>query len=632
MSKIFYATTPIYYVNADPHIGHAYTTIISDFLARWHRLDGCDTHYLTGTDEHGEKIYQAAQAAGLDPQAFVDRISARFSLAWEALGISHDDFIRTTQERHTQVVRQVLQKVHDQGDIYYDEYEGLYCVGCERFLTEKELVEGKCPTHQTTPEARREGNYFFRMEKHRAWLTEHLQTHPDFIQPEGYRNEILSMLRESIGDLSISRPKTRVPWGIPLPWDESHVTYVWFDALLNYVSALGYPQGEGFAKYWPHTWHLIGKDILKTHAVFWPTMLKSAGIPVYQRLLVGGYLLGPDGRKMSKSLGNVVDPFALAEKYGRDAVRYFLLRELPYGQDGAVGESGLVERYNADLANDLGNLLARARALLLRHLDGVIPQPAPGEAEAALSAIGQGLLAKLRPLIHNLRLYAAIEEVLQFVRALNRYFNDQAPWKLAKDPGQRERLGTVLYQVVEGLRVASVLLEPAIPDKARQLRQSLGLGDYTLEQAAQWGLTPAGTRIPAEAPILFPKAEAEAPAPAAPAAPALPTKAPITIDEFGRVELRVALVKAAEKVPKADKLLKLTLDLGGQERTVVSGIAQWYKPEDLPGRKVVVVANLQPVKLRGILSEGMILAAVDDQGKLTLVGLDQDLASGSEVR
>ncbi len=632
MSKIFYTTTPIYYVNADPHIGHAYTTIIGDFLARWHRLAGCDTHYLTGTDEHGEKIYQAAQAAGVAPQAFVDQISARFAQAWEVLGISHDDFIRTTQERHTSVVRQVLQTVYERGDIYYDEYEGLYCVGCERFLTDKELVEGKCPTHHTAPEARREGNYFFRMEQYRAWLTEHIQTHPDFIQPEGYRNEILSMLRESIGDLSISRPKTRVPWGIPLPWDESHVTYVWFDALLNYVSALGYLQGDRFAKYWPHTWHLIGKDILKTHAVFWPTMLKSAGIPLYQRLLVGGYLLGPDGRKMSKSLGNVVDPFALSEKYGRDALRYFLLRELPYGQDGAVGEKGLVERYNADLANDLGNLLARVRALLLRHLDGVIPQPAPGEAEAATSSAGQGLLEKLRPLVHNLRLYAAIEEVLQFVRSLNRYFNDQAPWKLAKDPGQLERLGTVLYQVVEGLRVASILLEPAIPDKARQLRQSLGLGDYTLEQAATWGLSPAGTRIPAEAPILFPKSEAEAPAPAPPPAPALPTKPPITIDEFGKVELRVALVKAAEKVPKADKLLKLTLDLGGQERTVVSGIAQWYKPEDLPGRKVVVVANLQPVKLRGILSEGMILAAADDQGNLTLVGLDQDLASGAEVR
>jgi methionyl-tRNA synthetase len=630
MSKVFYVTTPIYYVNDVPHLGHAYTTIIGDFLARWHRLDGGDVHYLTGTDEHGEKIYQAAQAAGIAPQRFVDQVSNRFKEAWEQLGISHDYFVRTTEARHQQVVRRVLQAVYDRGDIYQAEYAGLYCVGCERFLTEKELVEGQCPIHQTPPEERREENYFFKMDQYRPWLREYIQAHPDFIRPEGYRNEVLGLLRESIGDLSISRPKSRVPWGVPLPWDQDHVTYVWFDALLNYVSALDYPDGERFARYWPAAQHLIGKDILKAHAVFWPTMLRAAGLPLYQHLNVGGYLMGADGRKMSKSLGNVLDPFALSEKYGRDALRYFLLRELPYGQDGAVGEKGLVDRYNADLANDLGNLLSRARALLLRHLEGVIPQPAPGEAEAALSALGQGLLEKLRPLVHNLRLYAALEEVLQFVRALNRYFNDQQPWKLAKDPAQKERLGTVLYQVVEGLRLASILLEPAMPDKARQLRRSLGLGDYALEQAAQWGLTPPGIRLPAEAAILFPKSEPEAPAP--PPAPTAPSKPLISIDEFGKVDLRVARVVAAEKIPRADKLLKLTLDLGGQERTVVSGIAQWYRPEDLPGRKVVVVANLQPVKLRGILSEGMILAAVDDQGNLTLVGLDLDLGSGSEVR
>ncbi|MBI2502032.1 MAG: methionine--tRNA ligase [Candidatus Latescibacteria bacterium] len=630
MSKTFYVTTPIYYVNAEPHLGHAYTTIVADFLARFHRLDGYDTYYLTGTDEHGEKIYQAAQQAGMEPQAFVDQISGRFKRAWKQLDISHDYFVRTTEERHRQAVCRVLQQVYHRGDIYKAAYEGLYCVGCERFLTEKELVDGKCPVHQTPPEERREENYFFKMDQYRPWLQEYIQTHPDFVRPEGYRNEVLGMLRESIGDLSISRPKSRVPWGIPLPWDDSHVTYVWFDALLNYVSALDYPEGESFARYWSAAQHLIGKDILKAHAVFWPTMLKAAGLPLYQHLNVGGYLMGADGRKMSKSLGNVLDPFALAQEYGPDAVRYFALRELPYGQDGAVGVPGLIARYNADLANDLGNLLARVRALLLRHLDGVMTQPQPTEADQAVALAGQGLLEKVRPLVHTLRIYAALEEVLQFVRSLNRYFNDQQPWKLAKDPAQQERLGTVLYQVVEGLRIVSVLLEPAIPHKARQLRQSLGLGDYTLEQAARWGLTEAGTRIPAEAPILFPKVEAEAPTPSP--APALPAKAPITIEEFGKVDLRVALVKAAEKVPKADKLLKLTLQLGPEERTVISGIAQWYKPEDLPGRKVVVVANLQPVKLRGILSEGMILAAVDDQGNLTLVGLDQDLASGAQVR
>lgn len=633
MSKTFYVTTPIYYVNAEPHLGHAYTTIIADFLARFHRLDGYQVYYLTGTDEHGEKIYQAAQAAGMEPQAFVDQISERFKAAWQQLDISHDYFVRTTEARHQQVVRQVLQQVYAQGDIYKADYAGLYCVGCERFLTEKELADGKCPIHQTLPEERREENYFFKMDQYRAWLTEYIQAHPDFIRPEGYRNEVLGMLRESIGDLSISRLKSRVPWGIPLPWDEAHVTYVWFDALLNYVSALDYPTGDHYARFWPAARHLIGKDILKAHAVFWPTMLKAAGLPLYQHLNVGGYLMGADGHKMSKSLGNVVDPFALAQQYGPDAVRYFVLRELPYGQDGAVGVQGLIERFNADLANDLGNLVARARALLLRHLDGVVPQPLPTQAEQVVAQAGQALIEKVRPLVQKLRIYAAIEEVLQFVRSLNRYFNDQQPWKLAKDPAQQERLGTVLSTVVEGLRLASVLLEPAIPRKVRQLRQSLGLKEeYTMAEAA-WGLPHPGTPLPAEAPILFPKIEAETPAaPAASPVPALPAKPPIYIDDFGKVELRVALVKAAEKIPKADKLLKLTLDLGGQERTVVSGIAQWYQPEDLPGRKVVVVANLQPVKLRGILSEGMILTAVDPQGNLTLVGLDQDLASGSEVR
>ena len=373
MSKAFYVTTPIYYVNDVPHIGHAYTTVIADFLARFHRLDGFDTYFLTGTDEHGEKIYQAAREAGIDPQQFCDRISQRFRDAWQVLDISHDDFIRTTEERHKAVVLQILEAVHAAGDIYYDEYEGLYCVGCERFLTDKELVNGKCPDHLRVPECRREGNYFFRMEKYRDWLRDYIRDHPDFIRPTGYRNEVLALLGEPIGDLSISRPKGRVPWGIELPWDAEHVAYVWFDALINYASALGFPDGVRYSAYWPVAQHLIGKDILKPHAVFWPTMLKAAGIPLYQHLNVGGFLMGHDGQKMSKSLGNVVDPFELAEKYGADAVRYYLLKDTVYGQDSSIGEQFLVERYNADLANDLGNLLSRVRALLTRHTDGVLP-------------------------------------------------------------------------------------------------------------------------------------------------------------------------------------------------------------------------------------------------------------------
>ena len=641
MNKAFYVTTPIYYVNAEPHIGHAYTTVMADFLARFHRLDGFDTHFLTGTDEHGEKIFQAALKAGTDPQHFCDRISQRFRDAWQVLDISHDDFIRTTEERHKEVVSQVLETVHASGDIYYDEYEGIYCVGCERFLTDKELVDGKCPDHLLEPENRREGNYFFRMETYREWLRAHIHANPDFIRPEGYRNEVLGMLNESIGDLSISRPKERVPWGIELPCDADHVTYVWFDALINYASALGFPDAEHYARYWPAAQHLIGKDILKAHAVFWPTMLKAAGMPIYQHLNVGGFLMGHDGQKMSKSLGNVVDPFELAEKYGSDAVRYYLLKDTVYGQDSSVGEASLVERYNADLANDLGNLLSRARALISRHMDGVLPEPEEQAGDRDLIATGTALVGEVRSLVSELRIFEALEEVMQFVRQLNRYFNDEAPWKLAKDPQQYQRLGTVLYNIAEGLRIVSVLLEPAMPAKARQVRVDLGLGDYEFADIATWGGVEPGTRIPSEAEILFPKSEPEESVPKTPPQKKKQgqkkktkedSEGVISIDEFFNVQLRVAQVKGAEQVENTDKLLKLTLDLGDATRTVVSGIAQWYKPEDLPGRKVVLVANLKPAKLRGIVSEGMILAADDGQGNLTLVSPERDIAIGAEVR
>ncbi|KGQ21973.2 methionine--tRNA ligase [Thermus filiformis] len=621
MEKVFYVTTPIYYVNAEPHLGHAYTTVVADFLARWHRLDGYRTFFLTGTDEHGETVYRAALAAGEDPKAFVDRISERFRTAWRTLNISYDDFIRTTEERHKRVVQQVLQAVYDRGDIYYGEYEGLYCVSCERFYTEKELVEGNCPIHGRPVERRREGNYFFRMEKYRDWLLEYLRDHPDLIRPEGYRNEVLAMLSEPIGDLSISRPRARVPWGIPLPWDEGHVVYVWFDALLNYVSALGYPDGEKYRVFWPHAWHLIGKDILKPHAVFWPTMLKAAGIPMYRHLNVGGFLLGPDGRKMSKTLGNVVDPFALAEKYGRDAVRYYLLKELPYGQDASVSEEALRERYNADLANDLGNLVQRLRAMLFRYAEGRIPEPVGGDGLEA----GTALAARLRPLVREIKIHVALEEALQYVRSLNRYINEKKPWELAKKEPEEAR--RVLYRVVEGVRIASVLLEPAMPEKAVEMRRALGLKEaYTLAEAEVWGLAEPQP-IPEEAPILFPK-EAQKEAGEDQEAPRAGL---IDLEDFQKVELRVALVKEARRHPNADRLLVLTLDLGGEERTVVSGIARWYAPEALLGKKVVLVANLKPAKLRGIESQGMILAA--SQGEdLALVTVEGEIPPGAVVK
>lgn len=648
MEQAFYITTPIYYPTADPHVGHAYSTVVCDFLARFHRLAGLPTYLLTGTDEHGEKIAEAAQRAGVKPQEYVDRISERFEEAWRVLDITHDDFIRTTQERHKRVVGEVLQKVYDQGDIYFGDYGGLYCVECERYLTEKELVDGLCPDHHIPPEERKEANYFFRMEKYREWLRQNLTDNPQLIRPEGYRNEVLSLLKEPLGDLSISRPRERVSWGIPLPWDDAHVAYVWFDALINYVSALGYPDDERFARFWPAAEHVIAKDILKQHAVFWPTMLKAAGIPIYRHLNVSGYLMGFDGRKMSKSLGNVLDPFELAQRHGADAVRYYLLKDIPYGQDSNVGERALIERHNADLANDLGNLLSRVRALLLRHLDGQLAPPSPIPADDEVISTATALAESYRTQIDNLRFFQALEEVMQFVRLLNKYFNDQEPWVLAREPEHKQRLGTVLYNVVEGLRTCSILLEPAIPSKARQIRHDLGLAPgVSLAEAGKWGLAPVGAQVPAEAPVLFPKAEFEMSAETTESGTSAKQEtnveqAPedeqgaagqfIDIDDFAKLDLRVAEVLAATAVPKTDKLLELTLDLGGgEQRTVVSGIAGSYTPEDVVGRQIVLIANLKPAKLRGIVSQGMILVAEDDDGGLSLIAGDRMLAPGSTV-
>ncbi|WP_457638289.1 methionine--tRNA ligase [Oceanithermus sp.] len=627
MEKTFYVTTPIYYVNAEPHIGHAYTTINADFLARWKRLDGYDTFFLTGTDEHGEKIAQAAARAGMEPQQFVDEVSAKFKKAWEILHISYDDFIRTTEPRHKKVVQQYLQEIYDRGDIYYGEYEGLYCVGCERFLTEKELVDGKCPDHGVEPELRREGNYFFKMEKYRTWLRDHISKNPGFIRPERYSNEVLSILSEPIGDLSISRPKSRVSWGIELPWDPNHVTYVWFDALLNYVSALGYPEGERYRKYWPVAQHMIGKDILKTHAIFWPTMLKAGVVEIYKHLNVGGHLLA-DGRKMSKSLGNVINPFEWSERYGPDAVRYYLLKETPYGVDGVVSEQGLVERYNADLANDLGNLLQRVRTMVIKYRGGLLHRRQPGPGEEKVVRASGSLAARVRNLIDELKFNQALEEVLQFVRLLNRYVNERAPWKIKDE----EDLDRVLYTAVDGLRTVSVLLEPAMPVKMAELRSALGLEKLSVADVEDWGGLPDGHRLPEEAPILFPKVESKkTEQKSAPTGKADKDRvATIEYDDFAKLDLRVARVVSVEKHPNADRLLVLRLDVGGEERTVVGGLAEHYRPDELEGKLVVLLANLKPRKLRGIVSQGMLLAA-SDGNTLALLTPDDSVEPGAKI-
>jgi methionyl-tRNA synthetase len=623
----FYLTTPIYYVNATPHLGHAYTTIVGDAAARWHRLIGDRVWFLTGTDEHGDKIAQAAAAAGVAPKAYADRIAGAFRDGWQRLGITNDDFIRTTEPRHQVIVQKILQALWDAGEIYLGRYGGEYCYGCERFYTEKEIVDGNCPDHQTPLTYIEEDNYFFKMSTYQGWLLDTLERQPDLIRPERYRNEILGFLREPLQDLSISRPRTRLEWGIPLPFDDKYVTYVWFDALINYVSALGGPGAENFQTFWPHAQHLIGKDILKPHAVYWPCMLKAAGIPLFTRLNVHGYWrIG--GGKMSKSIGNVVEALALAEKYGNDAFRYFVMREMVFGLDADFSEEAFVGRLNADLANDLGNLASRASTLIVNFAGGVVPRPpaAPGELGAAFDKT----LRDVRTAMDDFAFQRALASIWEFVGAVNRYVDTTQPWALAKQPAQRDRLDAVLHDLAQALYALGLVLVPFLPDAAAKLRSALGhRGEPRLTGNAWGGLT-AGTRIE-KIPGLFPRVEDRKPAPAVSTDTAAEVGARITIDDFAKVDLRVAQVLAAEAVPKSKKLLKLRVSLGTEERTVLAGIAEHYAPGDLVGKKVVVVANLQPAKLMGIESQGMVLAGSTDGG-LGVLTLDKDLPPGAKVR
>jgi methionyl-tRNA synthetase len=506
----FYVTTPIYYVNAEPHLGHAYTTVVADALARFHRLMGEDTRFQTGTDEHGDKVMEAARKADLPVKDFVDRISGSFRQTWDELGISYDAFVRTTQASHQWLVRNILSKLYDQGDIYFGEYGGLYCFGCERFYLERELEDGKCPDHQTPPAFIKEKNYFFRMGRHQEWLIGFIEDNPEWIRPERYKNEVLGFLREPLEDLCISRPKQRLPWGIPLPFDENYVAYVWFDALLNYLTGLDYPEGAAFQKFWPAVQHLIAKDILKPHAIYWPIMLKAAGIDPFQHLNVHGYWQVDEG-KMSKSLGNVVEPRTLVSLYGLDQVRYFFLREMVYGLDATFSEEALHTRINADLANDLGNLFARSLGMAFKYRQGIVPapqSPEPEDEEVAFQA--REAAAEFLRLFPALEFPKALARVWEFVGHLNRYIVATAPWELAKDEAAQPRLDTVLYHLLEGLRWLATLLFPVMPTSAAKMADRLGLGAasgaQTLPEALEWGGLAPGTQLH-KGEALFPRLE-----------------------------------------------------------------------------------------------------------------------------